>query len=262
MYEDLKIIDSRELLGKQFKIYGDFENPLFLAKDVAEWIDYSKSGNGSYNLTNMLKNIDEDEKLILKFLVAGQMRDTYFLTEDGLYEVLMLSTKPIAKQFKKEVKKILKLIRKTGVYLENDTLNKIISNPKELGKILCKYGEELDKLKNENEDLKKKIQYVYTEEEINKKNEINSIIKRNCNGNIGNIISGYSKLYRLFKGMYGINLKEECDKYNEGKEKRLKVNIIQYCLISGYINQLYECCKILYIDHNMKFYLDKVYRGK
>ena len=49
----------------------------------------------------MLKNVDEDEKLVLKFLVAGQMRDTYFLTEDGLYEVLMQSTKPIAKLFKK-----------------------------------------------------------------------------------------------------------------------------------------------------------------
>ena len=39
-----------------------------------------------------------------------------FLTEDGLYEVLMQSRKPIAKQFKKEVKKVLKQIRKTGSY--------------------------------------------------------------------------------------------------------------------------------------------------
>ncbi len=33
---ELKIIDEREVLGKQLRIYGDFENPLFLAKDVAE----------------------------------------------------------------------------------------------------------------------------------------------------------------------------------------------------------------------------------
>ena len=257
MENELKIIDERELLGKQFRVYGDFENPLFLAKDVAEWIGYDLS-----SINKMLKNIDDDEKLIGKIFRAGQLRDFNFLTENGLYEVLMLSKKPIAKEFKKEVKKILKLIRKTGIYLENDTLNKIISNPKELGKILCKYGEELDKLKNENENLKKKIQYVYTEDEIAKKDEINYLIRRNCNGNIGNIINGYSKLYKLFTGMYGINLREECDKYNEDKEKRLKVNIIQYCLISGYINQLYECCKILYVDHNMKFYLEKVYKRK
>ncbi|WP_300854391.1 BRO family protein, partial [uncultured Clostridium sp.] len=34
---------------------------------------------------------------------------SWFLTEDGLYEVLMQSRKPIAKAFKKEVKKILKI---------------------------------------------------------------------------------------------------------------------------------------------------------
>lgn len=40
-----------------------------------------------------------------------------YLTEDGLYEVLMQSRKPIAKQFKKKVKEILKLIRKDGGYI-------------------------------------------------------------------------------------------------------------------------------------------------
>lgn len=31
----LKVIDQREVLAKDFKIYGDYDNPLFLAKDVA-----------------------------------------------------------------------------------------------------------------------------------------------------------------------------------------------------------------------------------
>ena len=47
MENGLKIIDERELLGKQFKIYGDLENPLFLAKDVANWIEHT-------NVTKML----------------------------------------------------------------------------------------------------------------------------------------------------------------------------------------------------------------
>ena len=41
----------------------------------------------------------------------------WFLTEDGLYEVLMVSKMPKAKQFKKEVKKVLKEIRLTGGYI-------------------------------------------------------------------------------------------------------------------------------------------------
>lgn len=64
----------------------------------------------------MLITIDEDEQLFSPIYYSGQVRNMYFLTEDGLYEVLMQSRKPIAKSFKKEVKKILKEIRKRGKY--------------------------------------------------------------------------------------------------------------------------------------------------
>ena len=64
----------------------------------------------------MLRLIDDDEKLTSTILRAGQRRECNFLTEDGLYEVLFQSRKPIAKQFKKGVKEILKSIRKTGQY--------------------------------------------------------------------------------------------------------------------------------------------------
>ena len=114
MNEELKIINEQEVLGKDFKIYGSVDEPLFLARDVAEWIDYSTS-----NVSKMLKSIDEDEKTIRKFCTSGSNYQTeaWFLTEDGLYEVLMQSRKPIAKAFKKEVKKILKQIRQTGGYI-------------------------------------------------------------------------------------------------------------------------------------------------
>ncbi|MCF7623780.1 BRO-N domain-containing protein [Peribacillus castrilensis] len=56
-------------------------NPLFLAKDVAEWIDYSKDKVGQ-----ILKTVDEDEKVTSPIHYSGQVRNMYFLTEDGLYE--------------------------------------------------------------------------------------------------------------------------------------------------------------------------------
>lgn len=58
----------------------------------------------------MLRKIDEDEKVSLtnpNNVCGGQ--NAWFLTEDGLYEVLMQSRKPIAKQFKKQVKKVVNL---------------------------------------------------------------------------------------------------------------------------------------------------------
>ncbi len=118
----LKVIDERAVLGKNFKIYGTTENPLFLAKDVAEWIDYSykDSRKTARDTSKMLKTIDEEEKLVGTLFLSGQNREAWFLTEDGLYEVLMQSRKPIAKEFKKEVKKILKQIRLTGGAVRNE----------------------------------------------------------------------------------------------------------------------------------------------
>lgn len=107
----LEILSQTTVLEKDFTVYGTAEEPLFLAKDVAAMIDYAKRSDGSYQVGQMLKTVDEDEKLPLKFLTAGQNREMWFLTENGLYEILMQSTKPIAKSFKKQVKKILHDLR-------------------------------------------------------------------------------------------------------------------------------------------------------
>lgn len=42
----------------------------------------------------MLNNVEEDEKLTNTIYASGQKREMWFLTEDGLYEVLMQSRKP------------------------------------------------------------------------------------------------------------------------------------------------------------------------
>ena len=121
MSKEIKVIDEREVLGKHFRVYGDIENPLFLAKDVAEWIEHS-------NPRMMLQNIDEDEKVVNNVYTPGGIQEAWFLNEDGVYEVLMQSRKPIAKQFKKEVKKILKQIRLTGGAVIEDREEEFINN--------------------------------------------------------------------------------------------------------------------------------------
>ena len=160
MNKELTVIEEREILEKRFRVYGDFENLLFLAKDVAEWIDYSKKSNGSYDVNSMLRMVDEDEKLVRKISVSGQNRNMWFLTEDGFYEVCMQSTKPNAKIFKKEVKKILKTIRKTGMYMTDNVWDTITNNPEKLGEVLINYGKvkrELEQLEEENQIQKQLI---------------------------------------------------------------------------------------------------------
>lgn len=134
--ESLQIIDERKLFGKDFKIYGDIENPLFLAKDVANWIEHNQ-------VARMMEMVDENEKLMCSISTSGQNREMWFLTEDGLYEVLMQSRKPIAKQFKKEVKKILKSIRMNGMY----ATDKLLDNPDLAIQAFTKLKEEREKRK-------------------------------------------------------------------------------------------------------------------
>lgn len=125
----VKLVDTTEILGRRIDLYRSIEDPLFLARDVAEWIDYSKRPDGSYKTDMMLQAIDSEEKYKTKILTAnnvggsnlGQIDSTgktinpfWFLTEDGLYEVCMQSRKPIAKQMKKQIKEYLRNIRKTG----------------------------------------------------------------------------------------------------------------------------------------------------
>lgn len=134
---ELKVLNEQEVLGKRFKVYGTAEEPLFVAKDVAEWIEYDTS-----SINKMLANVDDDEKVRKNVPTLGGMQESWCLTENGLYEVLMQSRKPIAKQFKKEVKEILKTIRKHGIYATDNVIDNILNNPDFGIELLTKLKEE------------------------------------------------------------------------------------------------------------------------
>lgn len=112
---EVKIINKSNLFDKEIDVWGSVERPLFRAKDVVDWLK-------AKNVSMVIDRVDEEERLKLNLGRNGG--DTWFLTEDGLYELLMQSRKPIAKQFKKGVKKILHEIRTKGGYIatnENDS---------------------------------------------------------------------------------------------------------------------------------------------
>ena len=151
------------MLGHKFTVYGTAENPLFLAKEVAEVLNYSESN--SSKLTNL---VESDEKVRNTITTLGGNQEVWFLTEDGLYEVLMQSRKPIAKEFKKGVKEILKTIRKTGGYIatkSDDTPEEIMARALTIAQAtLAKREERLKQLEAENEH--KKVVIEQKEEEI------------------------------------------------------------------------------------------------
>lgn len=165
--EPIQVLSETELLGRKFTVYGTAENPLFLAKEVAECIDYAKTSKGKFDVSNMVSSVDEEEKLVRTIFVSGQNREVWLLTEDGLYEVLMQSRKPIAKEFKKGVKEILKSIRKTGGYIatkQDDTPEEIMARALTIAQAtLAKREERLKQLEAQAEQQQVTIE-IQTEE--------------------------------------------------------------------------------------------------
>ena len=99
-----ELLQTTQLCGVSLSVYGTPAEPLFLAKEVAEAIDHS-------DVSTMMRSVDDDEKLTQTLFASGQRREMWLLTEQGLYEVLMQSRKPVARQFKAGVKALLKALR-------------------------------------------------------------------------------------------------------------------------------------------------------
>lgn len=87
-------------------VYSSLDEPIFKASDVANLVDYSN------NTWKLLELCEADEKLNLPMVVAGQVRKVSFVTEQGLYNILSQSRKPIARKWRKIIGQELINLRK------------------------------------------------------------------------------------------------------------------------------------------------------
>ena len=90
-------------------ILWENDKPLFRASEIGDIIDIK-------NVRMSLRTFDEDEKVVRSTYTLGGEQITIFLTEPGVYRLLMLSRKPIARPFQKWVSQVITKIRETGKY--------------------------------------------------------------------------------------------------------------------------------------------------
>ncbi|HBF7389406.1 TPA: phage antirepressor KilAC domain-containing protein [Clostridioides difficile] len=217
---NLQTIKEQELLGKEFRVYGTLEKPLFLAKDVAEWIEHS-------NVSTMLSNIEVEEKELIQIGTLNNAYSAWFLTEDGLYEVLMQSRKQIAKQFKKEVKKILKEIRKTGGYIH--TTNNM-SDDEIMARALQVAQKTIEKKSREIEEKDKVIQLqqpkvLFADSVASSDNsilvgELAKLLRQN------GIDTGQNRLFDWLRNN-GYLIKRKGEDYNTPTQKSVDLGVIE-----------------------------------
>lgn len=104
---ELQVFNSSEF-GKIRTITKD-DKPMFCLIDICKALEIR-------NATDVAKRLDEDE--LTRLNLGSRAGETSFITESGLYAVILRSDKPNAKKFRKWVtSEVLPSIRKNGGYI-------------------------------------------------------------------------------------------------------------------------------------------------
>lgn len=118
---ELQIFNNDEF-GSVRTITKDNE-PMFCLADICKALEIK-------NATDVAKRLEEDE--VTRLNLGSQSGETNFVTESGLYAVILRSDKPNAKKFRKWVtSEVLPSIRKNGGYIANQeqmTPEQIVAN--------------------------------------------------------------------------------------------------------------------------------------
>jgi len=120
------------------------DEPMFCLSDICKALEMS-------NPTMVAQRLDEDERTKLDLGRAGE---TNFVTESGLYAVILRSDKPNAKKFRKWVtSEVLPSIRKTGSYTKPMTtaekIQLLAQGNEELNERVDKVEDKVDRLEND-----------------------------------------------------------------------------------------------------------------
>ena len=111
-------ITKQVIFDKEVAVLGTLEEPLFRAKDVCAWLDET-------NAVQMLRTIPEDRRpqciKKIKQRNGATVAWVNYLTEFGVYYILMRSRKPKAAEYQYKICEILKSIRLKG-YAVSDSI--------------------------------------------------------------------------------------------------------------------------------------------
>ena len=109
---------------------GTADNPMFCLADVCQAI-------GITNARNVKSRLDEEDVHLVDTPTAGGTQQITFVTESGLYDVIIRSDSEQAKPFRKWVtSEVLPSIRKHGMYATGATIESILKDPESAIKLL------------------------------------------------------------------------------------------------------------------------------
>lgn len=223
------------------------DEPMFCLVDVCKALEIK-------NATDVAKRLDEDE--LTRLNLGGRAGESNFITESGLYAVIVRSDKPNAKKFRKWVtSEVLPTIRKTGGYVNNDELfiSTYLPYADENTKLI--FSQTLKTVREQNETIKRQQKEIIHKEDViiglvddidlaTKRQRITQIVRFGADGKYQ---ERYSLLYGEFERKYHCNLKSRMEGCALKPKVRNKMDYIDREM--GMIPQLYEiACKLFEND--------------
>lgn len=247
----LKIQNSIEVFENpifgQIRMVMVDDEPMFCLIDVCRALEIK-------NATDVAKRLDEDE--LTRLNLGGRAGESNFITESGLYAVIVRSDKPNAKKFRKWVTSdVLPTIRKTGGYVNNDELfiSTYLPYADENTKLI--FSQTLKTVREQNETIKRQQKEIIHKEDViiglvddidlaTKRQRITQIVRFGADGKYQ---ERYSLLYGEFERKYHCNLKSRMEGCALKPKVRNKMDYIDREM--GMIPQLYEiACKLFEND--------------
>ncbi len=132
-------VTKQIVLGHEVSVLGTIEEPLFRAQDIAEWLEL---GN---NTTQMIKSVPLSEIKKVVTNVGISAHKVTYLTEFGVYFVLMRSKKPQAEVYQRKIMEILKSIRLKGYAVSDniseEQVSKLVQDAKDKAKLIKVQGD-------------------------------------------------------------------------------------------------------------------------
>ena len=205
------------------RILIDNDEIWFIAVDICKCLEI---GNSSQAISKL--DTDEKKSLYVKNSGAGNPNKV-FVNEAGLYNLILSSRKPEAKEFKRWIThEVIPSIRKHGAYMTPETIEKVLYNPE----FIINLASQLKAEQEKNEVLTKENKALLTENDVlsgeiqtyDSRKILNALIRaltfRNYNGDYS---YAWNSFYKQLKYKYGYDLK-----IRKGKSKDNTQPLITY----------------------------------
>ena len=167
MTNELTLLTQEKFGEVLLDVYRNEDNEVFMtAKQLGEALEYAYPQRSIDKIVTKANYLEEEEFSVKTKMVStdGKAYETRIFTEDGIYEVTMLSKQPKALEFRAFVRKLLKGLRKGELQVtETKVYSYMVDNPAKRARLWADEMDEMFAIIHEKEEENQQLTQVVEE---------------------------------------------------------------------------------------------------